>query len=479
MPPGIPSDAVALAVTVTVIDTVAAGWLTAYLPGTAIPEASVLNVDGPFQTRAAGFIASVTPAGFALHSTLRAHVFIDVAGYFTGPTAVFAADGLFVPVTPNRVLDTRQGAGRRAPLSTTLINVGSGGAAGSVAANWTITETAGIGFVTAHAPGRVRPETSNVNSDMGGQTIANFGISRSLADRMAAFSSGDTHLLVDVFGWFTAAPTNAVIAAAGNLGCPVGSEWAPLFCHYPQVSSRIMADSSVGTFLALGDQAYPGGSLASYQAVYHPTYGQMKHRTRPVAGNQDYESPGAAGYFAYFGSAAGDPTKGYYSFDIGENWHVVVLNSSCLDVSCSAGSAQERWLRSDLAGSTRPCTLALSHFGRFSSGFENGGSDKMRALFSALVDDGTELLVSSQQHDYERFAPRLDNATVDQRGVRQFNVGTGGRSVGGATAATTGREVQFGSTFGYLRLTLGENAYAFEFVDEFGAVLDSGTTACR
>ena len=74
-----------------------------------------------------------------------------------------------------------------------------------------------------------------------------------------------------------------------------------------------------------------------------------------------------AAYFAYFGAAAGDPAKGYYSFDIGA-WHAVVLNSNCTIVSCAAGSAQDTWLRADLAAHPTTCTIAIFHHPRFSSG---------------------------------------------------------------------------------------------------------------
>ena len=75
----------------------------------------------------------------------------------------------------------------------------------------------------------------------------------------------------------------------------------------------------------------------------------------PVIGNHEYDVAGAAAYFAYFGAAAGDPAKGYYCFDIGA-WHAVVLNSNCTIVSCAAGSAQDTWLRADLAAHPTTCT---------------------------------------------------------------------------------------------------------------------------
>jgi hypothetical protein len=33
----------------------------------------------------------------------------------------------------------------------------------------------------------------------------------------------------------------------------------------------------------------------------------------------------ASGYFGYFDARAGDPAKGYYSYDLGQ-WHMVFLN---------------------------------------------------------------------------------------------------------------------------------------------------------
>ena len=107
------------------------------------------------------------------------------------------------------------------------------------------------------------------------------------------------------------------------------------------------------TVFTLGDNAYPNGSAADFANCYDPTWGRFKDRTTPAVGGHDYTTPGASAYFNYFGAAAGDPTKGYYSYDVGA-WHVVVLNSQCEQVGgCGPGSAQERWLRQDLAR-TRP-----------------------------------------------------------------------------------------------------------------------------
>jgi len=104
-----------------------------------------------------------------------------------------------------------------------------------------------------------------------------------------------------------------------------------------------------GTVFTLGDNAYGSGSAAQFEKCYGPTWGRFKNRTRPAPGNHDYRTLGAAPYFAYFGEAAGDPKKGYYSYDLG-TWHIIVVNSNCRDVGgCRKGSPQEQWLREDLA----------------------------------------------------------------------------------------------------------------------------------
>src|ERR1700687_5790141 len=86
-----------------------------------------------------------------------------------------------------------------------------------------------------------------------------------------------------------------------------------------------------GTVFTLGDNAYESGTPLQFERCYGPTWGRFKGRTRPAPGNHDYRSLSAAPYFAYFGAAAGDPKKGYYSYDLG-TWHVVVVNSNCGEI---------------------------------------------------------------------------------------------------------------------------------------------------
>ena len=188
---------------------------------------------------------------------------------------------------------------------------------------------------------------------------------------------------------------------------------------------------------------------------------------------------GASGYFSYFGEAAGNPGEGWYSFDVGTDWHLVALNSNCGRVSCDAGSAQEQWLRADLAASTRPCTLAFWHHPLFSSGAHHGSDPRTMPLWQALVEDGAELVLTGHDHDYERFGPQTADGAADELGIRAFVVGTGGRSLHAfADPPAANSEIRL-TAFGLLRLALADGAYEFNFVGEDGSVLDSGSGTCH
>jgi hypothetical protein len=260
--------------------------------------------------------------------------------------------------------------------------------------------------------------------------------------------------------------------------CPPTSAVTATTCRQVAVSNLLVNDPNLQWFLALGDLQYERGELANFQSAYETSFGRVKAKTKPAAGNHEYDTTNASGYYTYFGAAAGDPTNGYYSFDVGTTWHVVALNSNCTFVACAAGSAQEQWLRADLATAiARPCTIAYWHHPRFSSG-SHGSDTSTGALWSVLQQFGSELVLAGHEHDYERFAPQSPTGAADANGIREFVVGTGGRSISsfGTTAANSLVRM---TGFGVLKLTLGTNAYAWQFVDESGATRDSGTGTCH
>jgi hypothetical protein len=233
-----------------------------------------------------------------------------------------------------------------------------------------------------------------------------------------------------------------------------------------------LAASLPGTIALLGDNAYPDGSAADYARCFNPAWSALRDRLRPVPGNHDYQTWHAAGYFSYFGAAAGRSGQGWYSYEVG-SWHIVALNSECDAVGgCGAGSPELMWLVSDLALHRNACTLAYWHHPRYSSGPH--GDDAMTDPFwKALADAGAELVLSGHDHDYERVAP------VD--GIRSFVVGTGGRSLYAWPGPKTANiEVRENDTYGLLELGLSATGYRWRFLPAAGGrFTDSGSGTCH
>lgn len=238
----------------------------------------------------------------------------------------------------------------------------------------------------------------------------------------------------------------------------------------------------------LGDNAYNSGTPRQFEC-YHDTWGVAFDRTLPALGGHDYMTEGAAGYFGYFAErlapyapTATDPKMGWYAYDLGQ-WRVIVLNSICDRVGgCDAGSPQVAWLEQELADHPARCSLAVIHHPRFSSGRKEN-QPRVGPLWEALDQAGVELVLSGDNHAYERLAPMNPDGKADPAtGIRQFVVGTGGRShykfSEGAIHPNT--ETGDDDTFGVLMLTLHPNAYSWEFLPVAGKTYtDSGSQDCH
>jgi hypothetical protein len=241
-----------------------------------------------------------------------------------------------------------------------------------------------------------------------------------------------------------------------------------------------LLDTIDGTVFTLGDNVYPNGTAKQFLQCYDPSWGRHKARTRPVPGNHDYRTQGAAGYFGYFGAAAGDPRTGYYAYDLGA-WRVYALNSNCGQIGgCGPGSAQEIWLKRDLAANARPCTAAMWHHPRYSSGLHGDDTD-MRHLWRVLYDAGADLVLAGHDHTYERFAPQNPEGKLDlERGIREFVVGTGGRSHYGFERIDRESQIRNNKDYGVLKLTLHASSYDWEFIPVAGGTFrDSGSGKCH
>src|SRR5256714_2319875 len=217
-----------------------------------------------------------------------------------------------------------------------------------------------------------------------------------------------------------------MVMTAGDIACGTDSTGS---CYQNSTESAI-ATVNPDAVLPLGDEQYECGDLTDFNAYYAPSWGQSKAVTRPATGNHEYKtstdssnpcynrSAGAPGYYSYFGSAASPQDsnctsncKGYYSFDLG-TWHLIALNAQCAYVSCAAGSAQEQWLKADLAAHPNTCILAYWHQARWSSG-GSGNLPDYDTFWRDLYAAGADVVLTAHDHDYERFAPQDPNENLD------------------------------------------------------------------
>ena len=262
-----------------------------------------------------------------------------------------------------------------------------------------------------------------------------------------------------------------LIGAAGDIACDPKNRFfgkdPPVAgnCH-AEATAALLARANVESVLALGDNQYEAATLAEYRASYARSWGTLKSITYPVAGNHEYYTRGADGYFHYFGKVAGKPKQGWYSFDIGA-WHLLSLNSE------ANTDAQVGWVQADLAANHSRCTLAYWHKPIWTSGNTHREDGKhMKPIWDALAAGGADVVLNGHVHNYERFAPR--------DGIREFIVGTGGRDSHYGFAATASlSEVRDNSTDGLLRLTLHPTGYDWRFLPVPGGTFsDTGSGSC-
>jgi hypothetical protein len=276
-----------------------------------------------------------------------------------------------------------------------------------------------------------------------------------------------------------------LIAAAGDIACdPTDAGWnggngTATACAEKATSDLILGAPAISAVLSLGDNQYGCGGFQPFQQSFDPSWGRFLSRIHPVAGNHEYQTtggtdcaPDAAGYFRYFGAAAGN-AQADSAWNAGD-WHIIGLNGECSDVGgCDRASQQGQFLRSHLG--TRKCTLAYWH-----EPYYNGGSrvSDYRYFWQTLYAAGADIVLNGHVHAYGRFAPQDPDGNVDaSRGIREFIVGTGGKSLGSLSGSTN---VEFtASRFGVIKLRLHAASYDWQFVAVDGTVVDSGSAPCH
>jgi acid phosphatase type 7 len=255
------------------------------------------------------------------------------------------------------------------------------------------------------------------------------------------------------------------------------------------VDSVLRADSVAqveNVVFTLGDNAYPDGSAQNFARCFTPSWGDPARRImrniRPSPGNHEHLTVDAAPYYEYFGDNAGSPSKGYYSYNIGE-WRAIALNSEIVVnglFSEADRTAQLEWLAEDLKANAKKCTVAYWHHPRFSSGWH--GSDRRLASFwSILYDAGVDLVLSGHDHHYERFHPLTPTGVVDSaRGIVQILAGTGGGEVRGLRDPLAPHSaVRVQGHFGVVKLTLGAEEWRSAFLATNGGVYDASGGKCH
>jgi hypothetical protein len=215
---GLPSDATAAALKITITDSAASGFWTVYPTGTPRPTASNINVFGAGSTIANQVLAQLSSGHTTVFSQTGGQLIIDLVGWFTGPSTPPTDVGLFVPVTPSRLLDSRElplgarpGHNRTAqvPVAGRFGLPASG--IGAVVVNATATDTAGVGFFTVWPAQTYRPTTSSLNATHIGQTIANHVITPVSTGGFSIYTQNGSHLVVDIAGWYTGTEVPTVL----------------------------------------------------------------------------------------------------------------------------------------------------------------------------------------------------------------------------------------------------------------------------
>lgn len=286
------------------------------------------------------------------------------------------------------------------------------------------------------------------------------------------------------------------VVAVGDIACqtltPSSGEGA---CRSDEVADLI-TELDPDRFLALGDLQYSKGTAREFARVWDVQFGHLNDIVAPIPGNHEYDTPGAAGYYGYFGAKA-NAELGYYSFDLG-SWHVVALNSAICDddPGCGPGSPQYVWLAADLAANSDSiCTLALQHnpphdwrpYQKWvvdDGTTRNGGSETepYRELFGLMDGAGVDVILVADNHLYQRWAPVDVDGNVTAGGIRQFTVGTGGRSLYpfGTGPRPAGLEATQNKAFGVLEMTLHPAGYDYRWVGLPGdpEFVDAGSGAC-
>jgi acid phosphatase type 7 len=472
------------AVTPTAGSELAVGFIAGHGNGQQITITAPGYAAQPQQTSKASTVASVE-AGYQVLGSASAQNFTGSFGasmYWAAGIAVFKSATAPPPPSNDFSMTASPSALSVTAGNAATSTIGTALTSGS-AQNVTFSATgAPTGTTVAFSPASVTVGQSTT------MTVTTSSSTPAGTPTLTVTGTGNsaTHTVPVTLTVNVATTGDPVIAAAGDIACGPsdpnynGGNGTATKCRQ-KYTSNLLVGAGLTNVLTLGDNLQSDDTLSGFQTAFDPTWGRVKSIMHPEVGNHEYGVSGAAGYYSYFGAGAGDPSKGYYSYNIG-TWHIIEINSNCTKISggCGTGSPEETWVKSDLAANPSACTLAVFHHPRYSSGY-GGNNTSMAPIFQDLYDANADVVLSGHSHDYERFAPQDNAGNLDlARGITQFVVGTGGAFFTGFGTIQPNSQVHQNSTFGVLELTLHPTSYDWRFVPEAGKTwTDSGTRSCH
>jgi 3',5'-cyclic AMP phosphodiesterase CpdA len=261
------------------------------------------------------------------------------------------------------------------------------------------------------------------------------------------------------------------VVAVGDIACAPGKPATRTRCRQAE-TARLTRRIDPDAVLALGDLQYENGTLSQFRNSYDRSWGTVKERTHPIPGNHEYNTAGAAGYFAYFVNRQPGPA-GYYARRLG-TWQVYLLNSNCGEINCDN---QFAWLNRHLDANPSRCTIFATHHPRYSSGMDT--SNVMGRFFRIAYRHDVDLVLSGHDHFYERFRRMNGEGERRKDGVMQIISGAGGASHTPYGARRANSVYANDTRFGVLKLALRPGSFKFKFKTIAGTAPDSGKTRCR
>lgn len=281
-----------------------------------------------------------------------------------------------------------------------------------------------------------------------------------------------------VLAGLLALPTTAfgqTVLAAGDIQNPSGGN----------ATAGLLRSTPHDAVLVPGDLQYESGSLQNFNAFWGPQWGTAapNNKLYPAPGNHESSKGGYCNYFqgkTPVDVCPNDPNSArqFYRWSIGD-WDFYSLDTGTSSDTGDLTAPEKAWLDQQLAASTKRCQGVYYHHPRYSAGSHgpsNGQADDWAMMMTRKVD----LVLVGHDHNYQRFARMNANGGVDQaNGIREFVVGTGGRSHYNASGNPAGLEVKNSNTFGLLQLSLRADGYDWKFLPANGSFTDSGSEACR